>query len=103
MNVNFMVNNAAYAAEMADIVDLENQMRSFDVVISCRNDEMELITNAINAIAQEIFNDFEVLVDDRVAGFMMFGDPAKYHYTIKGSINQIHDFRNRFHVANIQG
>ena len=88
---------------MADIEQLADGRCSFDVVITCRNADMELITNTINQISTEFFNDFELLVDERVTGFMMFGVPAKYHYTIKGTDNQISDFRHCFQAPEVAG
>lgn len=103
MNVNFNINNQVFATEMQDVVDLADGRCSFDLVITCRNADMDLITNKINEIANNVFADFHALIDERVTGFMIFGASAHYHYTIKGTDNQISSFREFIQMPAAQG
>lgn len=104
MNVNLSVGNHDFAAEMMDVVQVEQGLRAFDVIITCRNQDMDLINNRINQIALAVFEGFEEYVDPRVQGVMMMGAPAKYHYTIKGTEAQLNVFRHFFDVPmDIQG
>ena len=95
MSYNLVINNNNFSTEISAIAE-GNPNSSFDIVIQCRNHQMELVLNKINEFALEIFLGFEVLVDARVRHFYLAGQNGRFHATITGSVNQLHDFRDKF-------
>ena len=89
-----------FNVELLDIVDREGGLYGFEAIVTCRNGHFAMLQNKINQIAQDVFNNFQPDMDERVAAFMLAGNPAKYHIDVKGSLEQLNAFRGNFEPDN---